>query len=122
MNNIDWTQGTEIAPDALPEAIAGYLVAHQARDLDTAMARYTADATVTDEGRTYRGAAEIRAWLSTSASEYTYTVELTGARRIDDGHYDARHHLVGDFPGGVADLHFRFTLRDGLITWLVIEP
>jgi hypothetical protein len=32
------------------------------------------------------------------------------------------HHLEGDFPGGVADLHFRFTLRDGLISRLVIEP
>jgi ketosteroid isomerase-like protein len=122
MNNIDWTHGTEIAPDALPEAIATYLIAHQARDLDTAMARYAADAAVTDEGRTYRGAAEIRAWLATSAVEYTYTVELTGALRIDDGHYDARHHLAGNFPGGVADLHFRFTLRDELITRLVIEP
>lgn len=121
MNNIDWTHGTEIAPDALPEAIAGYLIAHQARDLDAAMARYTADAAVTDEGRTYRGAAEIRDWLATSAAEYTYTVELTGTLRIDDRHYDARHHLVGNFPGGVADLHFRFTLRDGLITRLVIE-
>jgi hypothetical protein len=31
------------------------------------------------EGRTYRGVEEIRAWLATSAVEYTYTVELTGA-------------------------------------------
>jgi hypothetical protein len=32
------------------------------------------------------------------------------------------HHLEGDFPGGVVDLHFRFTLRDALIARLVIEP
>jgi hypothetical protein len=122
MTNIDWTHGTEIAPDGLPEAITTYLTAHQARDLGAAMAHYTADAAVTDEGRTYRGADEIRAWLATSASQYTYTIELAGALRIDDNHYDARHHLEGNFPGGVADLHFRFTLRDGLIATLVIEP
>lgn len=122
MTSIDWTHGTQIAPDALPEAIITYLPAHQARDLDAAMAHYTADAAVTDEGRTYRSADQIRAWLATSATEYTYTVKLTGALRIDDDHYDARHHLEGNFPGGVADLHFRFTLRDGLIARLVIEP
>jgi ketosteroid isomerase-like protein len=118
MTNIDWTHGTEIAP----EAITRYLAAHHARDLDTAMAHYTANATVTDEGRTYRGVDDIRAWLATSATEYTYTIKLTGTWRIDGDHYDARHHLEGNFPGGVADLHFRFTLRDGLIARLVIEP
>ncbi len=41
---------------------------------------------------------------------------------VDDSHYDARHHLEGNFPGGVVDLHFRFTLRDGQIARLVIEP
>jgi ketosteroid isomerase-like protein len=122
MTNIDWTHGTEIAPDELPEAITTYLPAHRARDLDTAMAHYSADAAVTDEARTYRGTDQIRAWLATSATQYTYTVKLTGALRIDGDHYDARHHLEGNFPGGVADLHFRFTLRDGLIASLVIEP
>jgi hypothetical protein len=37
------------------------------------------------------------------------------AQRVDDDHYVAVHHLEGDFPGGVADLRFRFTLRDGHI-------
>jgi hypothetical protein len=31
-------------------------------------------------------------------------------------------HLEGDFPGGVADLHFRFALDGALISRLVIEP
>ncbi|HTR90724.1 MAG TPA: nuclear transport factor 2 family protein [Trebonia sp.] len=122
MNTIDWTQATGIAPDELPAAITRYLIAHQARDLDTAIAHYAPDAVVTDEGRTYRGPGEIRAWLSRAASEYTYTIELTGAAKADDRHYDVAHHLEGDFPGGVVDLHFRFTLRDALIARLVIEP
>jgi ketosteroid isomerase-like protein len=111
-----------ISPNQLPASITSYLVAHQARDLDTATGYYTEDAVAVDEGRTYRGPEQIRAWLATAASEYTYTIELTGARRIDDQHYVAIHHLEGDFPGGVADLQFKFTLRDGRISGLTIEP
>jgi hypothetical protein len=46
---------------------------------------------------------------------------MTGATRIDDNHYDVIHHLEGNFPGGRVDLHFRFTLRDGVIAQLTIE-
>ena len=105
----------------LPELITGYLRAHRERDLDVAVRYYASDATVTDEGRTYRGPAEIRAWLSRSASEYTYTIGMTGAAQVDKDEYDVIQHLEGDFPGGVVDLHFRFVLRDGAIVRLVIE-
>jgi ketosteroid isomerase-like protein len=106
----------------LPESISRYLVAHQARDLDVAIGYYTEDAVVVDEGNTYRGPQQIRDWLATAATEYTYTVELTGARRIDEDHYVAIHHLEGDFPGGVVDLQFTFALHDGQISALTIEP
>jgi hypothetical protein len=109
-----------IAPSDLPELISRYLVAHRARDLDAAIACYTDDATVIDEGNTYRGPEGIRQWLATAASEYTYTIELTGARRIDDEHYVAVHHVEGNFPGGVVDLQFAFTLRAGRISALSI--
>src|SRR2546429_1686692 len=56
-----------IDPAGLPEVITSYLKAHQARDLDVAMQGYEPDATVTDEGRTYNGPEQIRAWLSRSA-------------------------------------------------------
>ena len=72
-------------------------------------------------GKTYHGTAGIRTWLDRSAGEYTYTIELIGAEKIDDEHYTAINHLEGDFPGGVVDLHFQFTLRDGRIARLVIE-
>ena len=111
-----------IDPTELPEIITSYLKAHQVRDLGAAMQSYEPDATVTDEGRTYHGPAEIRAWLSRSAGEYTYTIEMTGAAKIGGDRYDVTHHLEGNFPGGTADLHFRFTLRNGKIARLVIEP
>jgi hypothetical protein len=110
-----------IDPTQLPHIITVYLTAHQARDLEVAVSSYLPDASVTDEGRTYHGPEEIRSWLSRSASEYTYTIEMTGATTIDDDHYDVMHHLEGNFPGGQADLHFRFSLRDGLIARLIIE-
>jgi len=105
----------------LPEIITSYLEAHQARDLDVAVRSYASDATVTDEGTTYRGPEEIRAWLSRSAREFTYTIEMIGATKLDEDRYDVLHHLEGNFPGGRVDLHFRFTLHDGAITHLVIE-
>ena len=108
--------------DVLPESIRTYLDAHQTREIDRAISMYTPDATVVDEGRTYRGHQEISEWLGRSATEYTYTIELTGAQRIDDRHFVAVHHLEGDFPGGVVDLRFQFTLADGLISALTIEP
>ena len=116
------TTPTTIDTSELPDVIAGYLTAHVARDLDRAVAHFQPDATVTDEGRTYRGHHEIRAWLAHSASEFTYTIEMTGAAKLDDDHYDVTHHLKGNFPGGPVDLHFRFTLRDDAIARLVIEP
>jgi hypothetical protein len=46
---------------------------------------------------------------------------MTGATKVDEDRYDVRHHLEGNFPGGLADLHFRFTLRNAVIAQLVIE-
>ena len=110
--------------ESLPTAITTYLEAadpSRPADLDTLMSIFAADATVTDEGRTYRGD-EIRAWREHTASEYTYTVELLGTERIDDDHYVLTNHLEGDFPGGQVNLKYRFALRDDLITSLEIAP
>ncbi|GHJ35541.1 nuclear transport factor 2 family protein [Streptomyces sp. TS71-3] len=106
----------------LPEAVTAYLAAHATRDPDATAACCTEDAVVVDEGHTYRGKDEIRAWRARTASAYTYTSELVAAERVDDEHYVTVHHLEGDFPGGTVDLRFRFTLRDGRVAGLVIEP
>ncbi|MCX4647529.1 MULTISPECIES: nuclear transport factor 2 family protein [unclassified Streptomyces] len=111
-----------LTADSLPETITRYLKAHRAHDIATAITAFTSDATVTDDGTTYEGTAAIEQWLSRSASEFTYTIELTGAQQTDATHYSATHHLEGDFPGGTIDLHYRFTLRDHLIEQLVIAP
>ncbi|MFV9633724.1 nuclear transport factor 2 family protein [Mycobacterium neumannii] len=114
------SDGTAISRDELPWAVATYLTAH--RDVTTALTAFTVDATATDEGHTYRGHGEIADWVRNAASGYTYSTELVSATRSGDGHFDVLQHLEGDFPGGVADLHFRFTLDGEFITRLVIEP
>jgi hypothetical protein len=106
----------------LPAVITAYLPAHLARDTGAALQAFAADAAVTDEGHTHRGLGEIRTWLQEGGSQYTYTTEFVGASRTGDADFDVVQHLEGDFPGGSADLHYRFALAGGLINRLTIEP
>lgn len=87
-----------------------------------ALDQFTVDAAVTDEGHTHRGHEQIGAWLTHSPSEWTFTTERIGSARVDDEHWTVTNHLEGDFPGGVVDLVYRYTLRDGLIAELTIAP
>ena len=75
---------------------------------------------MTDEGRTFRGTEEILGFLRHSGSEFSYTTELIGAQRVDDEHWVAVNHLEGNFPGGVVDLDYRFTVAGELIAELAI--
>lgn len=111
--------------DALPDTITTFMTALDAREGHRALATFTTDAVVTDEGHDHAGHDEIGTWLTTSVSEYTYTTAFTGAtvlERQTDTTVDVAQHLEGNFPGGVADLHYRFTLDGALISRLVIEP
>jgi hypothetical protein len=107
--------------DALPDTIKTFMTALTTPEDGRALATFTTDAVVTDEGRDYTGRDEIGAWLAASADEYTYTSEFTGATTTG-ATIDVGQHLEGNFPGGVVDLHFRFTLDGGLVSRLVIEP
>ena len=111
-----------IALDELPEVLTRYLNAHRDHDTATALTTFTDGATVIDDGNSYSGTAAIRKWLNRTSTEYTYTTELTGAHRTDQTHYTAANRLEGNFPGGIVDLRYQFTLRDSLIGHLVIEP
>lgn len=107
--------------DALPDTIKTFMTALDAREVDQALATLTTDAVVTDEGHDYKGHDEVGAWVGTAAAEYTYTSEFTGTTTTDTT-VDVGQHLEGNFPGGVVDLHYRFTLDGALISRLVIEP
>lgn len=107
--------------DGLPDTIKTFMTALDARAVDHALATLSTEAVVTDEGHDYTGHDDIGSWIATAASEYTYTTEFTGATASGTT-VDVGQHLEGDFPGGVADLHYRFTLDGALISRVVIEP
>lgn len=105
---------------ALPTPIRAYLTAHESRDDDAAVLAFAEDATVTDEGQTHTGTQAIRAWRRRASTEFTYTTEVTGVRQEAGDVWVVGVRLEGNFPGGVADLEQRFTVRDGTIAALTI--
>jgi hypothetical protein len=103
-----------------PAVITRYLTAAPAGDFAAVADCFTVDGTVTDEGHTYRGRPDIIGWRESLASQFTYTATITSSEPINDTEYLVTAHLVGDFPGGVADLTYRFVLEGGLIADLTI--
>lgn len=106
----------------VPEAIREYFARDAERAIDSIVALFTEDATVTDEGETRRGTAQIRAWQTGPASQYTYTTEILGTDALAADQYVVTGRLTGDFPGGVAELRWDFRLRGARIKTLVIAP
>jgi len=111
------------APETLPPVIASYLSAQDDPGRRRAIADvFASDARVVDEGIERSGIDEIRTWLATAASEFTYTTTFTGQCQVDADRWVVFARLEGDFPGGVADLRFQFTVRGDRIQDLVIAP
>lgn len=106
----------------LPDVVERYQTAHDLHDTDAALGAFTNDAVVIDDGHEHHGAAAIRGWLASAASEFTYTRTLTGAERLAGETWVTHNRLEGDFPGGTVDLAYRFTITDDLISELVISP
>ncbi|GGK74837.1 hypothetical protein Sme01_34410 [Sphaerisporangium melleum] len=106
----------------LPGVVAGYFEADARHDIDAFLALFTEDAEVVDEGRTHHGTAEIRAWKQDAASRYQYTVEVLGAEALGENAVLVAGRLTGDFPGGVAELKWRFTLDGDRVHRLEIAP
>jgi hypothetical protein len=109
-------------PSAVPDVITRYFRADSRRDTDAIVALFTEDAVVVDEGQTWRGVSEIRAWRDGPASRYRYTTELSGTDRTAENEYLVTGGLTGNFPGGTAKLKWRFTLADDSIGHLHIAP
>lgn len=116
------TESASVRSDALPATVRRFLAAHAARDADAALRAFSPDAVVVDDGTTYRGVDEIRRFVTKAGAGFTYTSTLVAVERLDATHVDAVHRLDGDFPGGVAVLHYRFTTHEDLVTGLRIEP
>jgi len=114
------TQHTDLPSDLLPATVREFFAAHVVHDADTASSFLTEDAVVVDQDETFRGREEIHAFLRGAGAEFEYTTEQIGARRVDDAHWVVTVRLEGTFPGGIAELDYRFALRDDLVAELVI--
>lgn len=114
------TQHTDFPSDSLPATVRDFLSAHIDRDATTASSFLADDAVIVDQAETFRGREQIHAFLRDAGSEFDYTTEQIGARRVDDAHSVVTLRLEGTFPGGVAELDYRFALRDDLVAELVI--
>ncbi|WP_345459069.1 nuclear transport factor 2 family protein [Nocardioides marinquilinus] len=110
---------TNTITQQLPTTIRDFNAAHEARDADAALALVTEDAVVADVGEAFVGEAALRRFVAEAGAEFTYTDEVTGVRR-DGEVWVVGHHLEGDFPGGVADLDYRFALEGDRIARLDI--
>lgn len=120
------TNSIRFAPydaDTLPSAIVRYLAAKDdTRGRESIIDVFTADASVTDERIRYDGRDAILGWLGTVATEFTYTTTLIGQRREGESDWVVLARLEGDFPGGIAELGFRFSVRGDRIAQLLIAP
>jgi ketosteroid isomerase-like protein len=106
--------------ETIPDVITRYLRAADARDAETLAACFAADGTVADEGATYTGHDEIVGWRTGALSKWTYTTAVLRTESVGDCEHLVFVHIDGDFPGGQADLTYRFILSDGLISALSI--
>ncbi len=109
-------------PSDLPAVIRTYLAAHTSGEVDAAARTFAPDAEVTDQDEVFTGAERVRGFLEGAGSEFTYTTRVRGAERHDAGRWVVLVRLEGDFPGGVADLRYRFLLSGDLIARLDIAP
>jgi hypothetical protein len=104
----------------LPETIAAYLTAENAKDADAQSLLFTEDASVHDENADYRGREAIRAWKKTAQAKYQYETEVLDSSSSGDT-TTVRTRLSGNFPGSTVELELTFTLSNGKIAALVID-
>jgi len=102
----------------LPSTVQRYLELREGADAASVADLFAEDAVVSDEGRTYTGRDQIRAWIDDTNASYEYTTEFLGARETE-GMTAVSFRLTGNFPGGVVDLEYQFRLDgEGLIAHL----
>jgi len=94
----------------LPDAIRRYFEADARQDTEAIQTLFCEEAIVIDEGEAHSGIGAIRSWREEVTSKYEYTTEVLDAQRTSENEYVLTGRLAGNFPGGTADLTWRFTL------------
>lgn len=109
------------SPADAPAPVRRYLAADARHDGSALAVVFAPAATLIDDGHAYFGRDAIKDWRDGPAMEWTYTQKITDARPTGPNSYLLIMHLEGNFPGGAADLHYRFAVLDDQIVHLTIE-
>jgi hypothetical protein len=101
----------------LPQAVENFIAANNAHDATALAAVFGDGATVRDDGRTWAGEAELRAWIQSHLIDPKVVItpiSFAGDRLVASGD--------GDFPGGPLSFAFVFGIEDDHVTELAIDP
>jgi ketosteroid isomerase-like protein len=104
----------------VPEPVAAYLAAEEAKDADALSRCFTEDGTVHDEGRDYRGRDSIRQWKQEVDTKYRYVMQTVNTQTQGDK-VTVRARVTGAFPGSPIELDHIFKLSNDKIASLEIR-
>ena len=104
----------------LPKPIELYFASANSNDTEDLDACFAVDATVQDEGHTYKGLAAIKEWKSATRKRYEPKIEPRETVERN-GKTVVRSTVSGNFPGSPVKLEFIFGLQGNKITSLEIQ-
>jgi hypothetical protein len=104
----------------VPEPVAEYLAAEQAKDAAALSRCFTENGTVHDEGQDYRGRDSIRLWKHAVDAKYRYVLQMVNIQTVGDL-VTVRTRLSGEFPGSPVELDHIFKLSGDKIASLEIR-
>ena len=104
-----------------PAVIHSYFDASNRNDIDSLVACFAPDATVTDESATHRGSDEIRRWAIDVRKKYEFQAQVINSRQ-QPGRTIVTARVSGNFPGSPVNLDFQFSLDAEKIHSLSIIP
>ena len=103
----------------LTGALNQYVEACNQHDVQSALASFSEEAVVYDEGATHRGAKAIEAWLADTMEQFRF--QLKPVRSLVDGDHEVvSMEVSGNFDGSPVILDSRFQRIDGKIASLEI--
>ena len=104
----------------VPEPVAAYLAAEEAKGADALSRCFTEDGTVHDEGQDYHGRDSIRQWKQAADAKYRYVFQTINVQTLGDL-VTVRARLTGEFPGSPVELDHIFKLSGDKMASLEIR-
>jgi uncharacterized protein (TIGR02246 family) len=104
----------------VPEAVAEYLAAEEAKDADALASCFTEDGTVHDEGQDYHGRDSIRQWKQAADAKYRCVFQTINVQTFGNL-VTVRARLTGEFPGSPVELDHIFKLSGDKMASLEIR-